>query len=172
MLSTHTQLLLADVARAHAETRQPQATFEAIDKAMATAIGHRLFTILVHHPAARESERIYTNMPEAYPVGGRKPVTDSPWMQQVMARGEPYIGRHADDIRDVFFDHEIILSLGCQSVLNMPLRWCGQTLGTLNLLHRENWYVPRHIELASVFAQLALPAVMALADPSQQESFP
>lgn len=158
--------LLAGVARAHGDLRQPQATFEAIDHAVAATIGHRLFTILVHHRAARESERIYTNMAEAYPVRGRKPITDSAWMQQVMARGEPYIGRNADDIREVFFDHELILSLGCRSVLNMPLRWQGQTLGTLNMLHQENWYEPRHVELASVLAQLAVPAVMALAAPT------
>lgn len=155
------QQLLSAVAEAHNDMRQPQATFEAIEAASAKAIGHRLFTILVHHRAERESERIYSNMPDAYPVQGRKPVTDSPWMQQVMVRGLPYIGRNADDIRDVFFDHELILSLGCRSVLNVPLRWRGQTLGTLNLLHEENWYQVRHIEVATVLAQLALPAVMA-----------
>ena len=149
------------VALAHADTAQPQATFGAIDKAVAATIGHRLFTILVHHRAARESERVYTNMREAYPVGGRKPITDSPWMQQVMQRGLPYIGRNADDLRDVFYDHELIVSLGCRSVLNIPLRWRGETLGTLNMLHEENWYGTGHVELARVFAQLALPAVMA-----------
>jgi transcriptional regulator with GAF, ATPase, and Fis domain len=157
---------LAGVARAHDDSRQPQATFEAIDQASAAAIGHRLFTILVHHRAARESERIYSNTPDAYPVQGRKPVTDSPWMQQVMGHGLPYIGRNADDIREVFFDHELILSLGCRSVLNIPLRWRGQTLGTLNLLHQENWYGVHHVEPASVLAQLALPAVMALQLPT------
>jgi len=153
--------LLAGVARAHEDLRQPQATFEAIDRALAATIGHRLFTILIHHRAARESERIYTNMADAYPVRGRKSITDSPWMQQVMVRGEPYIGRHADDIREVFFDHELILSLGCESVLNIPMRWCGQTVGTLNLLHQENWYQADHVELATVCAQLAVPAVLA-----------
>ena len=153
--------LLATVANAHNDTRQPQATFKAIEAASAKAIGHRLFTILVHHRAERESERIYSNMPDAYPVQGRKPVTDSPWMQEVMVRGLPYIGRNADDIREVFFDHELILSLGCQSVLNIPLRWRGRTLGTLNLLHEEDWYQVHHIEPATVLAQLAVPAVMA-----------
>jgi transcriptional regulator with GAF, ATPase, and Fis domain len=159
----HTDLnhLLAGVARAHDDPLQPQATFEAIDRAAAATIGHRLFTILIHHRAARESERIHTNMAEAYPVRGRKPITDSPWMQRVMERGEPYIGRNADDIREVFFDHELIISLGCRSVLNIPLRWRGETLGTLNMLHQENWYEPRHIELASVLAQMAVPAVMS-----------
>ncbi|MGJ7566862.1 GAF domain-containing protein [Variovorax sp. GB1R11] len=153
---------LSAVARAHADTQQPQATFDAINAALAATIGHRLFTVLVHHPAQRESERIYTNMREAYPVGGRKPVTDSPWMQQVMQRGLPYIGRNADDLREVFYDHALIDSLGCRSVLNIPLRWQGETLGTLNLLHEENWYGTQHIEPARVFAQLAVPAVMAL----------
>lgn len=153
---------LAAVARAHADTHQPQATFDAINAALAATVGHRLFTVLVHHRAQRESERIYTNMCEAYPVGGRKPVTDSPWMQQVMQRGLPYIGRNADDLREVFYDHALIDSLGCRSVLNIPLRWQGETLGTLNLLHEENWYGTQHIEPARVFAQLAVPAVMAL----------
>jgi hypothetical protein len=152
--------LLASVARAHAEMDQPQATFAALEAASALSIGHRLFTILVHHREAAESERIYTNMADAYPVGGRKPIDDSPWMRHVMQRGLPYIGYTADDIRDSFFDHELILSLGCRSVLNMPLRWRGQTFGTLNLLHQENWYGPRHIEPARVLAQLALPAVL------------
>lgn len=162
--------LLAGVARAHDDARQPQATFEAIDKAAAAAIGHRLFTILVHHRTARESERIYSNMPDAYPVQGRKPVTDSPWMQQVMGQGLPYIGRNADDIREVFFDHALILSLGCSSVLNIPLRWRGQTLGTLNLLHQEDWYGDHHVARATVLAQLALPAVMALQRPTHPTS--
>jgi transcriptional regulator with GAF, ATPase, and Fis domain len=161
MLQTSLTESLSAVAQAHADTRQPQATFGAIDKAVAATIGHRLFTVLVHHRAERESERVYTNMREAYPVGGRKPITDSPWMQQVMQRGLPYIGRNADDLRDVFYDHELIASLGCRSVLNIPLRWRGQTLGTLNMLHEENWYGTEHIELARLFAQLAVPAVMA-----------
>ncbi|MBT2335765.1 GAF domain-containing protein [Variovorax paradoxus] len=152
---------LSAVAQAHAGSQQPQATFDALDKAVAATIGHRLFTILVHHRAERESERVYTNMREAYPLGGRKQITDSPWMQQVMQRGLPYIGRNADDLREVFYDHELIVSLGCRSVLNIPLRWQGETLGTLNMLHEENWYGSGHIELARLFAQLAVPAVMA-----------
>lgn len=161
MQSTSLEDSLSAVARAHADTTQPHATFDAIEKAVAETIGHRLFTILVHHREARESERVYTNMREAYPVGGRKPITDSPWMQQVMQQGLPYIGRNAEDLRDVFYDHELIVSLGCRSVLNIPLRWQGETLGTLNMLHEENWYGDGHVDLARVFAQLAVPAVMA-----------
>ncbi len=153
----------AAIVAAHADTDQPAATFRALDQALAAAPGHILFTILVHHPALRQSERFYTNMPAEYPVGGRKPVTDSAWMQTIIGRGEPYIGRTRDDIREVFYDYELIWSLGCESVLNMPVRWRGQTMGTLNLLHRAGFYDESHIEAVRLAAHLALPALLMIA---------
>ena len=154
---------LAAIIRAHAETDQPLATFRAVDAAMGACIGHKLFTILIHHPGLRQSERFYTNQPQAYPVGGRKPVTDAPWMQRVIQGGEIYIGHNYDDIKTVFYDHELIRSLGCESVLNVPVRWKGQTLGTLNLLHEAGWYKPSDEAVARLVAHLALPAMMLIA---------
>ena len=153
---------IAAVLAAHAASPQPEATFAAVDAALAATTGHILFTILIHHPGPRESERYYSNMPNAYPIGGRKPVTDHPWMRGVIQRGEPYIGRTAEDIREVFFDHELIRSLGCDSVLNMPVRWAGQTLGTLNLLHQANWDNDADVANVRLFAHLALPAMMLI----------
>lgn len=150
---------LAAVVAAHREADQPEVTFRAVDAALAATTGHILFTILIHHPGLKQSERFYSNMPDAYPVGGRKPVTDRPWMQSVIGRGEPYIGRTREDIKEVFFDYELIWSLGCESVLNMPVRWQGQTLGTLNLLHKAGWYDESDIAVTRLFAHLALPAM-------------
>ncbi|HUA77660.1 MAG TPA: GAF domain-containing protein [Acetobacteraceae bacterium] len=155
---------IAAVLAAQREKDQPASLFRALDAALAASIGHRLFTVLAHHPAERESERFYTNRPAEYPLGGRKPVTDAPWMRQVLARGEPYIGRTRADIESVFFDHALILSLGCESVLNMPVRWQGRTLGTLNLLHRAGYYEDSDIPLARLFAALALPGLMMITE--------
>jgi len=155
-------LRLDALCAAHDDPDQPDATFRALDVAMAASVGHILFTVLVHHPGLRQSERRYSNKPTEYPVGGRKPVTDSAWMQQVIGRGEPYIGRTRDDIRAVFYDHELILSLGCESVLNIPVRWRGETLGTVNLLHRVGWYGEAHVPNARRLAPLALPALMLI----------
>ena len=148
---------------AHADPDQPGATFRALDAALARSPGHILFTILVHHPRAGESERFYSNRPAQYPIGGRKPVTDSAWMQRVIHGGEPWIGRNADDIRWAFYDHELIASLGCQSALNMPVRWRGETLGTLNLLAGPARYDERHLPEVELLAHLALPALMLIA---------
>jgi hypothetical protein len=150
------------ILTAHAEIDQPDATFRAVDAALAAAPGHILFTILVHHPALQQSERFYTNKPDAYPIGGRKPVTDSAWMQRVIQGGEPYIGRTRQDIAANFFDHDLIQSLGCDSILNMPVRWRGQTMGTLNLCHRGGFYDEAHLPRVRLVAQLALPAFLMI----------
>ena len=153
---------IAAVTAAQGLAGQPDASFRAIDAALAATTGHILFTILVHHVALKQSERFYSNMPQEYPVGGRKPVTDSAWMQKVIQAGEPYIGRTAADIAEVFYDHALIKSLGCDSVLNLPVRWQGQTIGTLNLLHQANWYADDDIATTRLFAHLALPAMLMI----------
>lgn len=154
---------LLAVARAMRSPASPEATLTALDAAMGATIGHKLFTCLLHHPAARESERRYTNQPAAYPVGGRKPVPDSAWARRLFVEREPFIGYTADDIREVFFDHALIASLGCASVLNVPVVHDGRTLGVLNLLHEARWYDEADAPLAQVFAALAAPAFLKLA---------
>ena len=154
---------LLAVARAMRSPASPEAALTALDAAMGATIGHKLFTCLLHHPAARESERRYTNQPAAYPVGGRKPVPDSAWARRLFVEREPYIGYTADDIREVFFDHVLIASLGCASVLNVPVVHDGRTLGVLNLLHEARWYDEADAPLAQVFAALAAPAFLKLA---------
>jgi hypothetical protein len=154
---------LAAVAAAIRAPGQPEAAFRALDSAAAATLGHKLFTCLLHHPAGRESERRYTSQPEAYPVGGRKAVPPTPWARRLFEEHQPYIGYTADDIRAVFFDHALIASLGCASVLNLPVVHDGRTLGVLNLLHEARWYGEDDVPLGQVFAALAVPAFRLLA---------
>jgi len=56
--------------------------------------------------------------------------------------------------RASFNDHEVILGLGLQSVLNMPVRSAGITLGTMNLLHECDYYSDQDLEIASLLATM------------------
>ena len=80
-------------------------------------------------------------------------------MRRVIHGGEPYIGRTRHDIEQNFFDHALIVSLGCESILNMPVRWRGETMGTLNLCHRAGFYGDEHLPRVRLIAQLALPCL-------------
>jgi len=149
-------------ARAMAEPGQPAPLFAALDHGLRRTVGHKLFTILLLRPDTNESERIYTNMPDAYPVSGRKPRRETPWTARVFDRGDVFIGYTADDIRAHFPDHELILSLGCAAIMNLPVRYAGETLGTLNVLHEADWYDEPKAALGRPFAALAVPAFLAL----------
>lgn len=145
---------LASVAAALGRPGQPGPLFEALERAVGATVGHRLFTILRYHPDANESERVYSNQPATYPIGGRKAVRETPSTACVFGQRRPYIGRTADDIRACFADHALILSLGCESVLNLPVVFDGRVLGTVNLLHEAGWYDERDVPLGLAFAAL------------------
>lgn len=150
------------MAASHGQTGQPDASLAVLAEILAAQVGFRLFTVLLHDPARNEIRRAFSSRPAEYPVGGAKPITDSPWMQQVLRRGEPYVGRDRHDIRTVFFDYELIWSLGCESVLNLPVRWNGHVIATLNLLHEAHWYDDTVPERLVTLAQLAAPALLSL----------
>jgi hypothetical protein len=152
------------VSEAHASHEQPAALFRALDNALACVLGHTLFTILSYDRRICESTRLYSNLPERYPAGERKALVLGPWTDSVLVRGEAYICRTSEDLRAVFSDHELIDIVGCQSALNVPIRWRGVTYGSINLLHKEHWYDASAVAVALPFAQLTLPALLAFAD--------
>jgi hypothetical protein len=152
---------LAAVAAVGTTPGQPGALFGALEAALGAVLGHRLFTLMRYHVTSGESERIYTTHPREYPVGGRKPLNPTAWTERVLRRQQPYLGRTAADVREVFFDHALIASLGCGSVLNLPVVWDGRSLGTINLLHEEDWYDEGDAAIGLIFAALAVPAYLA-----------
>lgn len=134
--------------------------YPALEKALGQLIGHKLFTLMAIDWPREEAARIYTNMPDDYPVGGRKPLgalTD--WGKIVLEGRQPWIARTAEDIRGAFFDHELIAQLGCESCLNVPVidteaQGGPRVIGTMNMLDKEEHYNEEHAILAAPFADL------------------
>lgn len=151
------------VAKAVADAASADDVLAALDTALDAVFGHKLFTALLYHADTGGTERYYSSNPEAYPVGGRKPPNETAWTQHLLVERIPYIGYNADDIREIFFDHEIIISLGCESIINIPVSHQGKTVGTLNILNEAGWFSETDIPTALVFAGLAVPAFLDLA---------
>ena len=139
---------------------QPVALFGALDAALGAVLGHRLFTLMRYHTRTGESERLYTTHPRQYPVGGKKPLNPTAWTEQVLRRHQPYLGRTPADVEAVFFDHALIATLGCGSVLNLPVVWDGRVLGTVNLLHEAGWYDESDAPIGLIFAGFAVPGYL------------
>src|SRR5262245_33132484 len=63
---------LARLAHALACSGDPPPVYAAAEAVAAEVIGHRLFTIMWFDAATLEVERVHTNAPTVYPLGGRK----------------------------------------------------------------------------------------------------
>ena len=134
--------------------------YPALDTALERLIGHKLFTLMAIDWPRGEAARIYSNKPDEYPVGGRKPLgalTD--WGKIVLEGRQPWIAYTAEDIRSAFFDHELIARLGCASCLNVPVidgeaPDGPRVIGTVNLLHEGGHYTQTHAVMAAPFAEL------------------
>src|SRR5882757_4501448 len=119
---------------------QPLSICQALEKLSGETIGHQLFTGMRFDSARAEVQRIYSNLPSAYPAGGRKQKKATAWANQVLGEMKVFRGTGPADIQSAFDDHETILGLGLGSVLNIPVVFEGRCLGTMNLLHQAGWY--------------------------------
>lgn len=153
-------MTLDDLASALAAPGQPRVGLAALEAALASQIGHRLFTVLVLDAARGMNRRFHSSRPVEYPVGGFKPVQrGSDYHRTVIEAGEARFCRNREEIIQAFPDHAAILALGCESCVNMPIRWNGRTLGALNLLHVAGHYGPAQLPLLRLFAALAVAPV-------------
>lgn len=149
---------------------QPQTAYRALEGLVRQTIGAKLFTIMLRDPARGVSRRCYSNMPDAYPIAGEKPMRHDRWSETVVTRREIFVANSVAEFADVFTDHELIRSLGCESCLNLPIVVGGEVLGTLNALNGPGHYTPQRVEAAGTLrlpgaAVLMLGALTALRQP-------
>jgi GAF domain-containing protein len=142
-----------------ADGDQPAATLDAVEKVFRAEVGAKLFTVMLIDAQSGLARRIHTNDPDAYPVAGAKPLSIGPWSRRVIDARQLFVANDIAGIAEVFPDHELICSLGCESVVNVPVVFADQVIGTVNMLDRAGYYTPERvaaIEALSPFAAVAL----------------
>jgi GAF domain-containing protein len=144
--------------RALAAANGPEAVFQALETLAHKTVGLKVFTTMSVDGAAGLARRSYSNRPEAYPVSGSKPLHDDPWSDTVLKRHETHVMNDYAHIARTFPDHELILSLGCESCINVPVVVGGEVLGTVNCLDVAGHYTPDRVKRAD---SLKLPAAAA-----------
>ncbi len=124
---------------------QPTVTFKALEGLVQETIGAKLFTLMEIDHDRNVAWRNYTNMPEAYPVLGEKPRQKNKWTEAVENRHETFVANSIEEIAEVFPDHELIQSIGCESCLNIPIFINGKMRGSLNCLDVAGHYTPDRV---------------------------
>ena len=152
---------IAQAAGEIGKATSPVASMRALDALAADLIGHRMFTGLLYHPDTQETERFYTNHPEKYPLGGRKPPRRDRWSSAVIDRGEIFFLSSPQDVKDNFADAATLIGIGIGCGMCLPVRLNNRTLGTINVLAPEGTVSERHAPIGQIIATLAVPVFEA-----------
>ena len=144
-----------------AEKLSPKEFYKKLDKAIKKKFDHILFTLTVVNQSIKYVERVYSNKKKIYPLLGIKPIPKNSWTKKVIVNKKDFIATNKKEIKKIFFDYEIIYSLGCGSIINIPIINNNKILGTLNMLHKENFYKKKSIKLIKPYAQLLSPYFLA-----------
>jgi GAF domain-containing protein len=131
-----------------AAENQPQAACDALHELARRTLGAKLFTLMSFDSGTGVAARFYSNMPDAYPVSGTKPVNTTDWARQVLHEHRIFVANDIQAIAEVFNDHELIRSLGCESVVNIPVVLAGGVVGTINCLHEAGYYTAERLAAA------------------------
>ncbi len=123
--------------------------------------GHRLFTVMTVDMEAGLARRAYTSHPRDYPVSGTKPIERNSWFDIVHGQRRSFVANSIEDIATVFPDHALIASLGCGSVLNLPVVLGNELVATVNMLDVPGHYTAERVAAAE--RDLLLPAGLCCA---------
>ena len=139
---------------------------KAIHIALVTVVGHNLLTVNLDAtqpddpPYEVQLQRLWTSDPGAYPVGGRKRKTLTPWTRQLLQQAEVFIGEGDVALAAVFEEHKSIAELGLHSVVNVPLLQGERCVATFNVLGTRPEWLADEVAAIRLLALLATPWVL------------
>lgn len=155
---------LARLAKAASELGQAankDRQWAVISELLQDLFGHQLFTALVYLKAQRVMARIYTSDETISPLGGFKTTGKGPWSTRVLDHGLTYIGSDETDIRSVFSEADALIARGLYSVLNIPVWFGGEVVGSLNLLSHKAAYGHVTQPVPELIAAMCAPIFLA-----------
>ena len=119
--------------------------FIKIDKIVHSLIGHKLITFTVIDEKLKFCERVYSNNNKIYPILGQKKCQKISGQLKFLKINNILFVNQNKRLK-IFFDYEIIFSLGCGSIINLLILFQGRPIGTVNILNKENHYSDKDLK--------------------------
>jgi GAF domain-containing protein len=136
-----------------------------IEQARSMMLGAGMLTVNLDVTAPEDPpgeirlKRIWTSEPGAYPVGGAKRKTGTPWTRHLLGQCQVFVGEGDRALAEVFDDHARIASLDLHAVVNVPIVRDGRCVATFNVLSRRPRWRPQEVAAIRLLALLAAPYV-------------
>ncbi|MGO4840042.1 GAF domain-containing protein, partial [Rhizobiaceae sp. 2RAB30] len=81
---------------------QPAASFGALLRLTIDLVGVKVFTVQTHDHATGVADRLFSTVPEIYPVGGLKPADETIWSRLVIEEQKTFVANDLTEIAAVF----------------------------------------------------------------------
>lgn len=176
---------LAQLGTASHANNSDNAVWLALEQALSEFFGYSLFTVLVFSERGFVT-RLYSSNIELHPLGTRSTPTatdhdrdsvgNSPpppcraaWVQQVLVDGNIWRGSVQEDLKASFEDWEQLWQAGLGSVMNIPVRLNGVTVGSLNILDQEHAYDAADLKLGILIAQVVAGFIHRVSETVKEE---
>lgn len=150
----HLQSVVASVA-------DPMTAYRAVEAVAAETVGFVFLTTLKSNERENCVERIHSSNEQSYPLGGRKALNKNHANYAVLNRGDAYFLPDRAAIQQAYADYELIFALGSTAILNAPIRFAGQRIGTLNFCGVEGQYSDEDVAAAKLLANVLAPCLLA-----------
>lgn len=129
--------------------------------AACATLGTRLFTVTTVDEKAGLARRVFTSHPVEYPLSGTKPLTKDGWYDATIAGQKIFVANTPPEFAKYFFDHELIVSLGLGSCINVPVVDGQAVLGTVNILAEAGHFTPDKLAAYEALVAEATSALVA-----------
>jgi hypothetical protein len=123
------------------------------------ALGTRLFTVTRLDEDRALFSRVFTSHPVDYPVSGTKPMEKDGWYDWTIAGRQTFVANTPPEFARYFFDHELIVSLGLGSCINVPVVDGATVTGTVNILAEAGHFTPAKLAAYETLVAEAGPAL-------------
>lgn len=150
------------MTEARIEPQAGERSWGAMHQALQGSAEVVLCTVLIFTHEGSRMLRAYSSHPREYPVGGSKDVATevSPaWIATTRDSSGIFVVQTNKEIAEVFGDSDLIESLGCGSIVNVPLnRPDGSNWATVNILGPERAFSPKDIDTAVRLIEVLAPS--------------
>lgn len=166
--------VVQEFQQAIATAKSPEEIFRHLEAAAQKHVGVKLFTVMDYVADQKMGRRCYTNSPGSHPASGWIELSENNWFDCVIRNHKTYVANDIDQLTRDFSDAELIASLGCNAIVNLPLIKDGEVIATVNLLNSAGYFTDTKLaDIHRILLPLAYTAYFAsraLAEQSQQRS--
>ncbi|SDX54410.1 hypothetical protein [Litoreibacter albidus] len=99
--------------------------------------GSTYITVLAYYEGGHLARRLFSNLRDVFPLDGDKEIPAGYLYDKLYLNAEVSFSATPEEIKEIFWDEDVILAAGITAILNVPLKRDGVTIASVNCLYTD-----------------------------------